>query len=29
MLKTEDIKNLFIEKYKNKDYRKIGNAVQQ
>ena len=29
MLKTEDIKNLFIEKYKNKDYRKIGNTIQQ
>jgi len=29
MLKTEDIKKLFIEKYKNKDFRTIGNAVQQ
>ena len=29
MLKTEDIKKLFIEKYKNKNFRTIGNAVQQ
>jgi len=29
MLKTEDIKKLFVEKYKNNDFRTIGNAVQQ
>lgn len=29
MLKTEDIKNLFIEKYNNNDFRIIGNKVQQ
>ena len=29
MLKTEDIKKLFIEKYKNNDFRIIGNNVQQ
>ena len=29
MLNTEDIKKQFIEKYKNKEFRKIGNAVQQ
>ena len=29
MLKTEDIKKLFVEKYKNNDFRTIGNVVQQ
>ena len=29
MLNTEDIKKLFVEKYKNKDFRTIGNVVQQ
>ena len=29
MLKTEDIKQLFIEKYNNGDFRIIGNNVQQ
>jgi len=29
MLNTEDIKQLFIDKYKNNDFRTIGNAVQQ
>lgn len=29
MIKTSDILNLFVEKYKNNEYRTIGNAVQQ
>ena len=29
MLNTEDIKKLFVEKYNNKDFRTIGNVVQQ
>ena len=29
MIKTNDVLNLFIEKYKNNEFRTIGNAVQQ
>ena len=29
MMKTNDILKLFIEKYKNNDFRIIGNEVQQ